>query len=147
MGRNQNRPVGRFRWREFQWELQDLMDIPRAVKHSSGGFRYEKPDKAAEVIRVIFGVIKDALLRGEKVNIPGFGTFKIIDTKPTRSKHTIVGNSKGKVVGFSQTHRTVPSKKKVIFIPSVHLMAMLNLDEPNVPSYKHKNAMKTWREA
>lgn len=133
-------------WKEFQWELQDLMDIPREVKYSKGGFRYERPTKAAEVIRAIFSVIKDALHLGESVNVPGFGTFKVINTKPTRSKYTIVGNANGKPVGYSQTHRVVPSKKKVIFKPSVHLMAFLNQEPPNVLSYNHKHAMKTWKE-
>lgn len=134
-------------WKEFQWELQDLMDIPREVKYSKGGFRYERPTKAAEVIRAIFKVIKDALHRGESVNIPGFGTFKVIQTKPTRSYGTIVGNSKGKPVGYSKAYRAVPSKNKVVFKPSVHLMALLNVEEPNVLSWMHKRAMKTWKEA
>lgn len=37
--------------------------------------------QASEVIDDIFAVIKEALLRGEKVQIRGFGTFEIITKK------------------------------------------------------------------
>lgn len=131
------------KWKQFYWELQDLLNIPRQVHYSKGGFRYERPDKAAEIVHTIVKVLVDALKRGESVKIAGFGTFDVIDN-PKKSVYRpfTASSSDGTPLGQSELILPLPPRKKVIFTPSIHLTAMLNMNRPNA---FEKRAMKTWK--
>lgn len=132
-----------FKLKEFVWELQDLLDIPREVRHTPAGNRYEYPAKAWEVIGAIVKVLVDALQREEKINIRGFGTFKVVNAPRKYVHKAFLGNTPdGKLIGQSPVPIKLPDRKIVVFKPSVHLQAMLNQDNP---SWMHRRAMKTWK--
>ena len=126
-------------------ELHDLLEIPLNSYKSSGGFWYNHPTKGRQIINAIVKVMVDALNREEAVRIPGFGSFVVEDRAPRKSGNNIVASSKdGDILGVSNIPLITPAKKVVVFYPSVHLKAMLNVEEPNVPNCKQHKAIESW---
>jgi len=131
-----------FHVKEFAWELQELMGIPREVFYTPNGNRYEKPTAATKTIQAILKVISDALHPDEKVNIPGFGTFQVV-TRPAMKRRVILDTSKeGKILAHVDQAIEFPAKRRVTFKPSIHLEAMMNEENP---SWMQRRAMRTWK--
>jgi nucleoid DNA-binding protein len=91
------------------------------------------PRLGYKIVGAIFDTIKAALLRGEKVQIVGFGTFYI--AKPRKKTHLMPhlilhaeGGKHAKDTHFSPTMATIRRKDKVRFRPTQQLQAMLNYD-------------------
>ena len=141
---NRSRP-STFHLKSLARELHELLELPMSVLHSSGGFRYERPLKGTFIIRTIIKTMVDALQRGESIRIPGFGTFKV-ESRNVPSGGAIRASTKdGRIIGNTKTSIPHPPKQKVVFYPSVHLQAMVNLKFPNVPNYHQKIAIESWK--
>ena len=73
--------------------------------------RHTRPDTSGkevyECVVEIFKIVQEALLRGEKVKVSGFGTLMIKTRKPKKGMNI----REGKVVH-------VPARKVVVFKPS-----------------------------
>ncbi len=67
------------------------------------------------VVETIFGGIAHSLLRGEKVEVRGFGTFGIRQRKPRMARNPRTGASV-----------EVPAKKVAFFKPSKDLRVLVN---------------------
>jgi integration host factor subunit alpha len=48
---------------------------------------------AAELVEIIFEIIKDALRRGEKVKISGFGSFIVMQKRARRGRNPQTGDA------------------------------------------------------
>lgn len=126
-------------------ELHYLLDIPIQVFKSKGGFRYERPVKGQEIIDVVIKTMVDALRNGESISIKGFGTFRVEEIKPRRTGHNIMASTAdGEILGWSSVPIDHPIKKVVVFLPSPHLKAMVNMNPPNVPNKKQREAIESW---
>jgi integration host factor subunit beta len=51
-----------------------------------------KFDEAAQVIEALFGSIKDAIAAGDRVEIRGFGSFKVKDYKGYKGRNPKTGS-------------------------------------------------------
>lgn len=51
-----------------------------------------KFDEAAQVVEALFGSIKDALTSGDRVEVRGFGSFKIKDYKGYKGRNPKTGS-------------------------------------------------------
>lgn len=126
-------------------ELHDLLEIPMDVYHSKGGFRYEEPATGRRIIVSIVKVMVDALQREESIRIPGFGVFAVKDKPARRSGHSFVAVDKdGTILATSPVPITTGPKKVVVFYPSAHLEALVNIKEPNVPNWAQRKAIRNW---
>ena len=79
-------------------------DIVERVFKEAGFSKKE----AADLIDLVFKVIKDTLSKGEKVKISGFGNFSIRD-KSTRNAVTLKPESHGNFSETSSYFQTFPS--------------------------------------
>lgn len=88
--------------------------------------------------------MRDALLRGEDVHIKGFGRFSVRQGKPYRTSNIIIRRHPGHQNAADRSPVTIThrAKRKVIFIPSDALMAMLN--HAGTPTYDEQRIIKTW---
>lgn len=79
--------------------------------------------KSYEIVGAVVKVIVDALLRGERVNIAGFGTFSIKTSKGyTQFNRKLNGNQPQCKV---KVKVTVPSRRYVVFRPSPALLRFI----------------------
>lgn len=102
----------------------------------------ESQQVGRKVLLAVLQVIKDALLRGEKVYIRGFGTFRVVERTPKRtSKFIVVSDGWRNPVAVSEAVVQHRRRSYVIFEPSLPLMAMMNLDSPN---YKERRTQRLW---
>ena len=73
--------------------------------------RHQRPDTSGkevyECVVEIFKIVQEALLRGEKVKVSGFGTLMVKTRKPKKGMNI----KEGKIVD-------VPARKVVVFKPS-----------------------------
>ena len=118
---------------ECAFELHELLDLPLTEG---------KPKTGILIIDTIAKALVAGLRRGESINIPGFGTFSIKER--THTRRAILTRINGKIIHEAEKS-TTPPRKYDHFKPSNHLMALVNLDAPNVPSFMHHRAMRTWR--
>ena len=58
--------------------------------------------------------VKDALLRGEKVTLPGFAVFKTMETAERTGRNPATGEAV-----------TIPARRKVKFVPSQNLKELV----------------------
>lgn len=122
-------------------ELHDLLDIPREVFRSSGGFQYVEPTKGRQIIATIARSMVDALRREEMIRIKGFGTFTV-KVRPVCSGGTLLTTDKyGEITGLSPVHVPYPPKKRVIFRPSQHLLDMVNRSLPIEDSHENMESV------
>ena len=69
------------------------------------------------LLDAVFKTVTDALRQGEKVDLRGFGTFKIRETKARQARNPRTGEAVA-----------VPAKKIGTFKPSKELSALLNTE-------------------
>src|SRR3990167_1122221 len=132
------------KFNELARELQDLLDIPLQEYRTKSGDLYKDHTKAREIIRAIIQTMINGLKIGEKVNIPGFGTFKVVSLPAQKAVCGIVASDKdGNVLANSSEVIMRPPKKRVVFKPSEHLYATVNLVDSESLSFKQRRAMRT----
>lgn len=115
-------------WTDVAKELQDLLDLPLEEFKSANSTTW-LPLTGTRVIHAIFDTVKAALLRGEDVEIQGFGKFKIIERKARTVPVGFVatdGTAEG--VKHSAKVRVIPPKLIVKFFPSPYLTGVTNLN-------------------
>jgi integration host factor subunit beta len=71
--------------------------------------------ESERILEVVLETVADAMQRGEKVDLRGFGTFKIRETKARQARNPRTGEAVA-----------VPAKKVGVFKPSKELSALLN---------------------
>ncbi|RDV80748.1 HU family DNA-binding protein [Ammonifex thiophilus] len=81
-------------------------DLVAAVAEKSG----LKKNEAAKAVDAFFAVVQEALARGEKVAVPGFGAFVVIETKEKKARNPQTGKE-----------ITIPAGKAVRFRPGKQL--------------------------
>ena len=74
-----------------------------------------KASKASEFVDQVFEVMKEALERGEKVKIPGFGNFTVLEKRARRGRNP----KTGKMIQIS-------GRRVVTFKPGAVLRKTLN---------------------
>lgn len=84
---------------------------------------YTKKD-AAVVVNDMIDMIREILISGESIAIPGFGNFEVRETKPRRM-----------VACFMEGHPdiTIPPHKVLKFVPSVILKNEVRRGAPQQP--------------
>jgi nucleoid DNA-binding protein len=86
-----------------------------ALSHKLGQSKQESERN----LDVVLEIVADALRRGEKVDLRGFGSFKIRETKARQARNPRTGEA-----------IAVPAKKVGVFKPSKELSALLNEAPP-----------------
>ncbi len=71
--------------------------------------------QARDVLNLILEEIGDALARGERVTLVGFGTFQVVKRKPRKGRNPKTGEP-----------IEIPAKKVVKFIPGKALREKVN---------------------
>ena len=112
------------------WELHVLLDIPFT--------KNRQPSKGYQIIRIVLNSIIAALHRGERVIIRGLGEFRVVNKIRYKKKGDILW---GTPLILSSAPVTYPDRKKVIFIPSRSLHAVMNADTPNA---RERQQLKVW---
>lgn len=110
---------------------------------SRGSSGSSEPTKGRQIISAVFQAIKEALLRGETVQIHGFGRFWIFNVKPHRTGHNIIATlpGGGPALGFSKATQIHPGRKRVMFRPSTYLSALVNLPTKSL-NYRERQAVR-----
>lgn len=62
------------------------------IEKLSDGSRFSKKE-AAELVEIVFRILKETLARGEKIKISGFGSFTIRDKKPRMGRNPQTGEA------------------------------------------------------
>lgn len=94
--------------------------VAQVLRLPQWGWRGE----AYKVVQVIIKVVSDALFRGEKVKIDGFGIFETYIRPPTRSPVYFYPYLKQK--GLHWEVKDLPAKPRIIFKPSKALLRYIN---------------------
>jgi len=71
--------------------------------------------ESERVLEAVVDVLKQALLRGEKIELRGLGVFKVRETKPRQARNPRTGEA-----------LSIPAKKAAVFKPGKELSALLN---------------------
>ena len=71
--------------------------------------------EASEFVEMVFGTLKDKLIKGEKVKISGFGKFEVREKKSRIGRNPRTGDQ-----------ITISARRVLSFSPSQVLKAMLN---------------------
>jgi nucleoid DNA-binding protein len=79
----------------------------------------QSKQESERVLDAVLKTVADALQRGEKVDLRGFGTFNIRQTKARQARNPRTGEAV-----------SVPAKKVGTFKPSKELSALLNIEVP-----------------
>ena len=87
-------------------------ELVDAVYRSHGGISRAE---AQGLLDLILDLIKSKLGAGERVEIPGFGSFEIAPTLPREGRHPVTGRS-----------FRVPGGRALVFRPSRKLKEQLN---------------------
>jgi nucleoid DNA-binding protein len=85
-------------------------DISKSVYDAHGGLSYADAQK---VVDLMLGIIKDRLVRGEKVLISGFGCFSVMKRKKKRGVNPQTGEP-----------ILIPGRNSVKFKPSKYLKSV-----------------------
>ncbi len=85
-------------------------DLSKAVHDTHGGMSFAD---ALKVVDLILDIIKERLVRGEKVVISGFGCFRTVTRKDRKGVNPQTGES-----------ITIPGRKAVTFRPSKYLKSL-----------------------
>lgn len=64
--------------------------MARAVYDRHGGLTNRE---ALRIVDLIFDVIKDRLIAGERIRIVGFGTLEVVERKPRRGRNPTTGEN------------------------------------------------------
>jgi nucleoid DNA-binding protein len=100
--------------------IQEFLEFPHRPRD------HERRSKAYDVTSSIIRIMGDALLRGESIDIPGFGRLAIV-TRPAKRApcYYFYGKEQGE---FYEVRRISP-RKKVIFTPCDSLPKFLKLSK------------------
>lgn len=99
-------------------EVAALLELPYPGNNQGEAYR---------IVGAIFKAIGDALRRGERVSVDGFGIFSVRTRPATREHHYFYPYLKKK--GLHQEVVDVPARRYVHFRPSTPLRRIIN-DEP-----------------
>lgn len=108
-------------------EVNDLLDLKLVRNH---------PVHSYKIIRAIFNTITNAIKRGEKVYVKGFGTFQINTWKPRGSGNNFIDPYRNR----SPVPLHHPSKRKVTFKPARAVKAMLN----GPTTWHERDCIRSW---
>lgn len=117
---------------DLYYDIHELLGVPVGSAKKAGEKRL-----GPTILRTICKTITDALRRGEDVYIAGFGTFRVVQWKARTTKNSMISNYPFITSPHPITHR---SRKRVIFIPSEALRAMINIDTPNAHNRRTREA-------
>ena len=78
--------------------------------------------ESERVLEAVVDVLKQALQRGEKIDLRGLGAFKVRETKPRQARNPRTGEA-----------LSIPAKTAAVFKPGKELSALLNTsaEEPD----------------
>src|SRR6266849_2282974 len=78
--------------------------------------------ESERALEAVVDVLKQALRRGEKIDLRGLGVFKVRETKPRQARNPRTGEA-----------LSIPAKKAAVFKPGKELSALLNTsaEEPD----------------
>jgi nucleoid DNA-binding protein len=78
--------------------------------------------ESERILEAVTDVIKQALQRGEKVDLRGLGVFKVRESKPRQARNPRTGEA-----------LSIPARKAAVFKPGKELSALLNktTEEPD----------------
>jgi hypothetical protein len=102
-------------------------------------------EEARRIVKTIIKVITDALNRGENIEIHGFGRFLVkLPRKTHKIPNVIVASPPGESTDniYSPVPISVPGRKKVYFLPSPQVTAMLNMG--GELTRDERRAMENW---
>lgn len=85
-------------------------DISKAVYEAHGGLSF---NDARKIVDLFLNIIKDRLIRGEKVLISGFGCFRLVERKGRRGINPQTGEP-----------IIIPGRKAITFKPSKQLKSV-----------------------
>jgi nucleoid DNA-binding protein len=71
--------------------------------------------ESERVLEAVVDIIKQALQRGEKLDLRGLGVFKVRESKPRQARNPRTGES-----------ISIPARKAAVFKPGKELAALLN---------------------
>src|ERR1700738_3295084 len=71
--------------------------------------------ESERVLEAVGDVLKQALQRGEKIDLRGLGVFKVRETKPRQARNPRTGEA-----------LSIPAKRTAVFKPGKDLSTMLN---------------------
>lgn len=98
-------------------EISYVLNMPVRYRHG----------KASTIVRAVLDSVANALHRGERVKIPGFGVFFIRERRATRRRCYYFYGRKQK--GLYTKIELLPAKKRVVFKPSKVLIKLINEKE------------------
>jgi nucleoid DNA-binding protein len=75
----------------------------------------QSKSESERVLEAVVDVLKQALQRGEKIDLRGLGVFKVRESKPRQARNPRTGEA-----------LSIPAKKAAIFKPGKELSALLN---------------------
>jgi hypothetical protein len=119
--------------------ITDLYDVINEV------LDLDDPSEAQRITKAVIKVITDALNRGENIEIHGFGRFLVkLPRKTHKIPNVIVASPPGESTDniYSPVTIAVPGRKKVYFIPSPQVTAMLNMN--GELTHAERKAMQNW---
>jgi nucleoid DNA-binding protein len=85
-------------------------DLTQAIYRVHGGMSYQNARLMAELI---FSIIKEHLLRGEKVVLSGFGTFRVVSRRDRKGVNPQTGSE-----------MIIRGRKSISFKPSKYLKSI-----------------------
>ncbi len=91
-------------------------EIVAAVYGKVGGFSKKE---AADIVELVFEMVKETLGRGEKIKISGFGNFVLRDKRQRRGRNPQTGDP-----------LTITERRVLTFKASQILKSILNPDDP-----------------
>src|SRR6266567_6960016 len=71
--------------------------------------------ESERALEAVVDVLKQALQRGEKIDLRGFGVFKIRESKPRQARNPRTGET-----------LSIPAKRTAVFKPGKELSTILN---------------------
>ena len=87
-------------------------DLAKAIYERHGGISNKE---ASFLVDIILDFIKQRLLRGERIQITGFGTFMVREKKGRKGRNPQTGEE-----------MTIPARKSVVFRPSKSFQSNLS---------------------
>lgn len=90
------------------------MNKPDLIKDIAERGEFTKADAEA-ALKAVQGAIAAVLVNGDKITLPGFGTFKVVETAARTGRNPKTGESV-----------QVAAKRKVQFKPNAQLKELVN---------------------
>jgi nucleoid DNA-binding protein len=93
--------------------------------------------RGRQILHAILDTIIAALRRGDDVNLPGFGKFKVYTRPPFFKVGTFITRD-----ARTSARIDIPAKQMVMFIPSQSLTATINYHGPK--NFKERRILQSW---